>query len=47
MTLADSKLTFEQNGATFVFEKGEAKTPPASSSASGGGQAGSSSSSAS
>lgn len=38
MTLADSRLTFEQNGTTMVFEKGEAKEAPASSSSSAGTQ---------
>ena len=34
MTLDNSRLTFEQQGMTMVFEKGEAKEPPAKSASS-------------
>lgn len=33
MTIEDSKLKFEQDGATLMFEKGEAREVPAASSA--------------
>ena len=44
MTLADSKLKFEQEGASLVFEKGEAKEAPSTSSSASSGSASSSSS---